>query len=1080
MASIFDTLDQQAAPAQTPKPTIFDSLPAPEPEEPQELPKTVFDSLPASAPLPTTQPKIAPSGFANKAWDFLNSPLVGRDVIDRAISGNLTGTAQPTEAQTAEGGVKHGLEDFAAGLTSPLSVGLIAASAGGSLVEQGLLKAGLTATDAAAYTQKAKLVADMGFLTKYGYDLGTNTIPQLEMAWGDYRSAKTGTGIKQRHSTASRSSEPNPVLNAVATGFATKGVARDLTEIHAASPKGQAMAQEHYSDGVHGYQEENQLGTSQARQDFDEYTKKIPDDYRRVLIARSIEAGADPNVLEQQALRAEANPTTKDTAKEFRDAKKLSDSEIEVRDELRSKLSGDLAHLKALNLLPEDGGKLNYLPHKWDVDDKDPETGKVVTRTLQDSNSDMLKQRKFDTIAEGEQKGLKPTTKDAVALIADYHEQVSNLIAKNNLGEKLASSYMNDGAPMAAPGHLFPGFSRAKDALMAPEEVEKLKAAGTLDGLIKSGRVYEVPAKPTPEGAMVKAGEAPERQFKWKQSDYVPSGLHVWRPISEAEAAAMPKAEADQIVPFGQPQADKVANARVPVYVHPDIAPHLEPMLESTTPKNALMKAILKASSEAKSDLLALSPFHWATILNRSLEAGMNPFGGTNRKFIFAPKDIDYYNLTPAQSAALRDGVVVSSTRPGFSGYLDEGLASEHDSFINKIPLVGDFNRAIEGRLFGPHGWITSLKLDLYDKLKTEVAKSKPELTDEQAGRIAASQVNNKFGGLNYTVLGRGASTQNALRAFLLAPDFLESSGRSVLDVAGEHGGSLVKSLVAFNVAQWLMTRGINYLVSGDTRPQSGMSVLSKNGKREYNMRTTLGDFLHFAEKPKDFIANRVNPILARAPAEIASGEDEMGNKVTGAQEFFDTLRQITPIPLQGIYPTETVSQPSAGDKLLQSVGVQSRKKFTPAETLAHELMSKRSGEGAALEGDDLAKAQLRYKLEDQLRTAINARDNAGKVAAQRQIHQAAAGPNAKLTAKEAGELIQNANKFPMPIQSTVQRLSLQDSLQVWDQAGITERRALRPLIQAKVEKWMLASSDHTREQNDSMRQRIKIFRMSQ
>jgi hypothetical protein len=477
--------------------------------------------------------------------------------------------------------------------------------------------------------------------------------------------------------------------------------------------------------------------------------------------------------------------------------------------------------------------------------------------------------------------------------------------------------------------------------------------------------------------------------------------------------------------------------------------------------------------------LLALSPFHWATILNRSLEAGMNPFGGTNRKFIFAPKDIDYYNLTPAQSAAIHDGVVVSSTRPGFSGYLEEGLASEHDSLINRIPLIGDFNRAIEDRLFGPHGWISSLKFDLYDKLKAEMIKSRPALGEEQAGRIAAAQVNNKFGGLNYTVLGRGASTQNTLRSLLLAPDFLESSGRSILDVAGNHGGTLVKSLVAFNAAHWLLARGLNYIVSGDTHPESGFSVESKNGKREYSLRTTLGDFLRFVQKPKDFIANRVNPIGVRAPAEIAAGEDSMGNKVTTWQQFFDTLRQVTPIPLQGLYPNQSISQPDPSDKLLQSVGVGSRKKFSPAETLAHELETKRSGEGAPLEGEELEKAQLRYRLEDKLRTAINARDNQERVAAIGQIHEASRGPEAKLTPDEASHLISQANKYPMPLQSAVDHLALADALEVWDKASINEKRALRPVLANKIEHWMLASAKHTRQQNDSMRQRIQAFRFS-
>ena len=131
----------------------------------------------------------------------------------------------------------------------------------------------------------------------------------------------------------------------------------------------------------------------------------IPDEKRRVAITRNIEAGGDPRILEAQAIAAENNPALKDTAEEYRGAKQLSDTEIEVRDEIRAKLAGDLAHLKHLGLLPEDGGKPNYMPHKWDVEDLDPDTGKPVTKTLVDGDRDMLKKRTFDTIAEGEQKG---------------------------------------------------------------------------------------------------------------------------------------------------------------------------------------------------------------------------------------------------------------------------------------------------------------------------------------------------------------------------------------------------------------------------------------------------------------------------------------------------------------------------------------------------------------------------------------------------------------------------------------------------------------------------------------------------
>ena len=1054
-----------------------------------------------------TQPPIQPPGIASQMWQWANKPLL-----------DFT--------RTAAGPIERGAEQVASSFTSPLSAALLISSFGESAIEQGLIKTGLmTATDAAGAVRKLKLGADTAFLTKYGIDTWKDTVPQLEMNWNDYRGA-TNERDKQKALDRFEELGTETVLNSLAMGLASKGIEGDLAAVRAASPKGRAMANEHLANAVFNFSHEDNAGTAQAGQILKEYKAKIPDQDRRIAIARNIEAGGDAGVLERQALAAEANPATKKTAQEFRDAKKLSDDEIEVRDGLRNILAADLAHLKFLKLLPEDGGKTNYLPHLWDFEDKDPETGKPVVRTGYDDTG-MLKKRTFETIAEGEQKGAKPTTKDAVDLIADYHQRVSNLIAKNNYSETLAGSYMNDGSPMSAPGKIFAGFTRPVDAPVQPWEIQKLKAAGKLDALLKSGRIYEVEpktGKPVTETALAlspkrlegptrelpsQAEDLKDRAFMFKQHDFVnPGNAYVWRPTSELA----PEDRVNAITTFGngpvpeqaimepgmrgiptdRPPIQHVEMARVPLYVNPEVAPQVEANLESRTPKNPLLKEILKYSSEAKSDLLALSPFHWATITSRSLESGLNPFGGNHnllrqisagaqdilgvKKPIFLPKDIDYFNLTPAQESALRDGITVGASRTQrLSSEAAEGNVSE-GSFLDRLPIVGGFNRQIEERLFSPHGWITSLKFDLYDKLKGEIMKSKPTLTDVQAGRIAAAQVNNKFGGLNYTVLGRGATAQTALRAMLLAPDFLESTGRSILDVVGSNGTPLVKSLIAFNAAQWALTRGVNWLVSGNTHPESGMSVLSKNGKREYRLRTTLGDFLHFVTAPKDFIANRENPLLLRAPAELAEGEDPMGNKVSTAQQFWDTLRQITPIPLQGLYPSQQLTQPSETDQLLQSVGVQSRKKFSPAETLAHQIES-RKPEGEPLEGDDLARAQMRYKLEDQLRTAINAKDVPGRVEALKAIDKAASGPNPVLSRKDRTQITQQAHKYPLPLQSAVVHLGLVDALQVWDKSSILERRALRPIIQSKIENWN--GKVHTPQERADMQQRIRAFRFS-
>jgi hypothetical protein len=440
-------------------------------------------------------------------------------------------------------------------------------------------------------------------------------------------------------------------------------------------------------------------------------------------------------------------------------------------------------------------------------------------------------------------------------------------------------------------------------------------------------------------------------------------------------------------------------------------------------------------------------------MISRMLEANPTPSGvasiGRNlKRSLTMPAPVDYYHLTPQQEFAIQSGVVASNTRPGHMDYTAEGNVAGHDSLAAKIPLVGKFNRWIESRLFGPQGFITGLKFDLHDKLTNEIQKSMPNLTREEAGRIAAAQVNNKFGGLNYTVMGRSASTQNAMRTMLLAPDFLESTGRSLTDIAGKNGGTLLKSFVAFNALHYLAARAINYLVSGQYHPESGYSVVSKDGTKDYTIRTTMGDYLHFAQHPLDFMMNRVNPLMVRTPLELIGGVDAQGNKVSNTQKMWDTARQLLPIPIQTLTPKQQISQPSGADDALKAVGVNTRKRFSPAETLAYQRSTEKS-QGAPLEGEALEKAQTKYKLEDDLRNAVQAKDAQAVAKGKQAIIQGVR--DKTITGDEANKLIQDAVKYKTRLGATVARLPLDDALDVYAAASQQEKKAIRQAVAMKI-----------------------------
>jgi hypothetical protein len=249
----------------------------------------------------------------------------------------------------------------------------------------------------------------------------------------------------------------------------------------------------------------------------------------------------------------------------------------------------------------------------------------------------------------------------------------------------------------------------------------------------------------------------------------------------------------------------------------------------------------------------------------------------------------------------------------------------------------------------------------------------------------------------------------------------------------------------------WLAARVLNKLNTGEYHPESGFTVNSQDGKKQYGLRTTLGDFLHFAEAPRELMANRVNPTIVRTPIELALGVDAQGKKVAPTQQFWNAARQAIPMPAQALTPKQTISQPDWKDELMKSAGVQSRKKFSMAENLAYKRSTEKSS-GAPLEGDQLEAAQTKYKLEDDLRTALQSKDVAGYKSASAAIM--AAQKAGTISSDEQTKLMKDATQYPTRLAATVARLPLEYSLDVYDLAGVTEKQQIRLAINKKIQSY--------------------------
>ena len=178
-----------------------------------------MDKAGAESHLETTPSEPIPKGKG--AW--------------QTTKGVATAPLAGTFHRKGAGTIESESEDWITGQLNPLNVGLAVASMGTSLVESALVKGGLTATRAAGLVRAGKIGVDMSFLSKFGYDVGTQAIPQLGRDWNDYN-AEDNPAKKKLLLDKFERSGTDLVLGAIATGFAARGVTSDIRELELNSP----------------------------------------------------------------------------------------------------------------------------------------------------------------------------------------------------------------------------------------------------------------------------------------------------------------------------------------------------------------------------------------------------------------------------------------------------------------------------------------------------------------------------------------------------------------------------------------------------------------------------------------------------------------------------------------------------------------------------------------------------------------------------------------------------------------------------------------------------------------------------
>ena len=618
------------------------------------------------------------------------------------------------------------------------------------------------------------------------------------------------------------------------------------------------------------------------------------------------------------------------------------------------------------NLLPQGQVRENYVPHEYGFDD----------------TTDPTRRRLYDTYHEAQQNGLVAKNKDYFALTSDYIANMWNRIADADTITKLKTGRTNEGMPLAVSGGFVEGShvatEGAQSQLLSPQEVQRLTKSNQLPDLIRSGDVI-----PNPGGT-----------YRLNSDKYVKAtNLSETRPIGPIP---IPKSIAEEMKANGTMDAlvkkgliyqDKDGNyinkdnlyARVPVYLYKDVADHFNNVVK---PRNLAATSFFGRAGEfydditgnMKSLLLSWSPFHRVTESMRMMESLGIVKGGalalqTN---LGMAEPIDYFNLSPTEESAIRDGIVTSDPRGRSMSNVEEGVSAGENTWGAKSYKLLD--KGLE-------------KLGVPAEIRNKIKPDMPPIAAKQAGRLTASFANDKFGGLNQILLGRTLQDQKILRRVLLAPDFLESTGRSIIDLARPYGNDMAANLIRFNIAHLLSVAGINYALhheEGDDTIKGAVEashlldhpfgVVSADGKTVYGVRTTVADFIHAVSKPFDFGKERLNPAV-KSIDEILEQRNQYGRKESFGEALKSIPKATLPIQIQGPLGlgAGSVTEPTSVDQLLKSLGVQSKPNRTPAEDAAIGKVAAKLQGTEAQTGPALVKQRLKFNAEDKLRDAIQA-----------------------------------------------------------------------------------------------------------
>ena len=361
----------------------------------------------------------------------------------------------------------------------------------------------------------------------------------------------------------------------------------------------------------------------------------------------------------------------------------------------------------------------------------------------------LAKQRVFQYDFEAEKAGYKPV-KDFVRRISEYDQSLNKSISDRRMVKEMMSEKMPDGRPsidVAGVGTLVDG-------------------KGDTDPLLVKSQTKSKGETPKDNRADYIAYDHPAlRKWKWINTD----------------------------------DAGKTTMLQGQVLIHPSALKQIKAVFgKSSIRQNPIGRAALTGSSVVKQTMLDLSGFHPVQI---------TVHGWEHRTFKPVGK-IDFEN--PTHRALISHGVVAGDAH-GYEAF-SEGLSGS--SLSKHIPGLGPKLQAYNQWLF--QDYIPRLKMAMAEhalernksRFSKELASGK--MTEDQVLHLTANQANAAFGELNYEMMGRNKTVQDALRLGLLAPDFLEARGKFAAQAATKYGSEQRTALLLGAATLYLTARIIN------------------------------------------------------------------------------------------------------------------------------------------------------------------------------------------------------------------------------------------------------------------------------